>query len=84
MPLPSFVSVPVLVAIGSLIVMLPAPPSVRLYVPAIALPAETSNVSVPESELIRLALCNVIAPAKVLLLTTFRSAPPLETPVPFR
>ena len=84
MPAPSLVRVPEPVAIGSLTVMLPAPPSVRLYVPAIALPAETSNVSVPESELIRVALCSVIAPENVLLFSTFRSAPPLETPVPFR
>ena len=62
-PDPSLVNVPVLVAIGSATVVLPDPPKVMLYVPVIALPVATSNVNVPESELIRESEACVIAPA---------------------
>jgi hypothetical protein len=50
-PDPSLVNVPVLVAIGSVTVIFPAPPKVKLCVPVIALPL-TSRVNVPLSELI--------------------------------
>ena len=51
-PDPSFVNVPVLVAIGSATVMLPDPPKVKLKVPVIAFPLATFKVNVSESELI--------------------------------
>ena len=62
-PDPSLVNVPVLVVIGSATVTLPDPPKVILKVPVIASPLATSNVNVPESELILEAEACVIAPA---------------------
>ena len=64
--------------------MSPAPPNVRLCVPVIISPEARSNVSVPESELIRVAAARVIAPAKVLLFCLFKRAPAELTPVPER
>ena len=83
-PDPSLVTVPVLVAIGSATVMLPAPPKVRFWVPVIALPLATSRLRVPASELIRVVPANVTAPETVLSPLTFRKAPPELTPVPVR
>ena len=80
-PAPSFVTVPAPVLIGVLTRMLPAPPKVRFCASSMAV--ALFSVSVPESELMRTALPSVIAPANVLSFKTFRSAPPLETPVPF-
>ena len=51
-PDPSLVNVPVLIVIGSGTVIFPDPPKVKLNVPVIALPLETSKVNVSESELI--------------------------------
>ena len=42
------------------------------------------SVKRPASELIRVALPNVIVPEKVLLPLIFLKAPSVETPVPFR
>ena len=63
MPDPSLVNVPVLIAIGSAIVISPDPPKVILKVPAIAFPLATFKVNIPESELILESEACVIAPA---------------------
>ena len=59
MPIPSFVSVPVEVAMELLIVVLPEPPIERFCVPVIP----PDKVSKPASELIRAAAPRLIAPA---------------------
>ena len=81
-PVPSFVKVPVEVAIGSATVILLDPPNVKLYVPVIAFPEATSREFVPASALILVAAVNVIKPAQELVPEINLSAPPLEIPVP--
>ncbi len=82
MPLPTLVNVPVLVAIGSAIVRLPAPPIVKLKLPVIALPLATSKVFVPASAFILLVAVNVIKPAQEFVPEINLRAPSLEMPVP--
>ena len=80
-PEPSFVRLPLEMAIGLFTVTLPLPPIYKLYVPETALPLG-ANVNVPESELIRLSAVNVITPAKLLFPDMFLNAPSFEIPVP--
>ena len=62
-------------------VVFPAPPSVSPNAPVIE-PA-LLIVSVPASELIRVALPSVMSPAKLFAPLIFRKAPSVATPVPF-
>src|SRR2546422_6268050 len=61
-------------------VVLPAPPTVNGK-PPLVMPPDT--VSVPASAFTRAALPNVIVPDHVLVLASWRSAPPPAMPVPF-
>ena len=79
-PAPSLVSVPAPVPRTPVSVRLPAPPSVSACAPEI-LP---DSVSVPASELMRVAEPSVMAPAMLLTPDRLRSAPPAAMPVPFR
>ena len=85
-PEPVLVSVPVLVAIGSATVVFPLPSTVRANVPTIALPDDTSSVSVPSSDWISLSAASVIAPVRLLVsapaVDKLRIAPAELTPDP--
>ena len=70
---------------GSATVVSPAPPKVTLrLVLLMALPLETSIVSMPASLLMRALLPSVTTVCTVLLPARLRSAPSLLTPLPLR
>ncbi len=81
MPAPSLVSVPPVPVLRPLaeIVTLPVPPTVSACPVPVLVPL---SVSVPESELMRVAPPSVMAPLKVLLPLMLRSAPSSAIPVP--
>ena len=81
MPAPSLVRVPVVVPMTPLMTVLPAPPTVRPRPAPLILP---ETVSVPASELMRLAVTRATVPVQVLAPEMLRSAPSLEMPVPFK
>ena len=86
LPEPSFVSVPLVVAIGSATVTSPPPPKVRFAaVPVMALPAATSKVRLPASALMRTPLePRATAVERLFAPLRLRSAPSELVPVPFR
>ena len=81
-PVPSLVSVPVVVAMTLLMSALPAPPTVSGRVAPVTPP---DRVSVPASESMRAPPApRVMAAAQVLSLPRLRSAPPELMPLPMR
>src|SRR5439155_6384848 len=84
-PPPSLVNVPLPMVMAELIVVLAAPPTVRL-VPEPLMPPLSTRLPVVPSELIRASVASAIAPEKVMVpvVVVLRSAPALEMPVPLR
>ena len=81
-PDPALVKLPVLVAIGSATVILPAPLNVIAKVPVIALPEATLKVNKSVSDAIVVAAAIVAKPVRLLLPLMLRIAPPSLTPAP--
>ena len=82
-PEPDFVSVPVDVATGSVMVVLPLPATVSAKVPSMASPDDTSIVSVLASDWIDASLASVTLPLSVLVPDVLRIAPlAFDKPLP--